>query len=233
MGCIGAQYKAMREERRRTRHAPAFCPAGQSTQLIVGASPEDDRHILHLAESLYRRYELKRVYYSAYVPVNPDSRLPPAGGRADLLREHRLYQADWLVRRYGFASQELLGAEDAFLDRELDPKAAWALRNPDRFPVEINTAAYEDLLRVPGLGHTSAARIVGTRRCAAVREEDLAKLGVVMKRARYFVTCGGRMPSGVRLTTEAVRRQMLPALRRRQTTQHAHQPELFADAAAP
>ena len=225
MQCIAAQWQASREERRRSRRAPLFCPAGQSTQLIVGASPESDRHILHLSESLYRRYHLKRVYYSAYVSVNPDSRLPPPGQPADLLREHRLYQADWLVRRYGFEAEELLSEADAFLDREVDPKCAWALRHLDRFPVEIHRAPYEDLLRVPGIGHLSASRIVRTRRVSSVREEDLARLGVVMKRARFFITCAGRMPAGVRLTPKFIRCQMLPALRR--GAESDLQPDLF------
>jgi putative DNA modification/repair radical SAM protein len=225
MHCIADHWQAALEERRKSRKAPLFCPAGQSTQLIVGASPESDRHILHLSESLYERYRLKRVYYSAYVPVSPDSRLPPPGHPADLLREHRLYQADWLVRRYGFEAQELLSEDEAFLDREMDPKCAWALRHPERFPVEINRDPYEALLRVPGIGHISAGRIVKTRRVSSVREEDLVRLGVVMKRARFFITCGGRMPAGVRLTPSFIRHQMLPALRRRSVC--AEQPDLF------
>jgi len=225
MQCIADQWQASREERRKWRKAPLFCPAGQSTQLIVGASPESDRHILHLSETLYQRYQLKRVYYSAYVPVNPDSRLPPPGQPADLLREHRLYQADWLVRRYGFEAGELLTEAEAFLDREVDPKCAWALQHLDRFPVEINRVPYEDLLRVPGIGHVSAGRIIRTRRVSSVREEDLARLGVVMKRARLFITCGGRMPAGVRLTPTFIRSQMLPALRRGSGSEQ--QPNLF------
>ncbi len=225
MHCIADQWEASREERRKSRKAPLFCPAGQSTQLIVGASPESDRHILHLSESLYRRFQLKRVYYSAYVPVSEDSRLPPPDRPADLLREHRLYQADWLVRRYGFEAQELLDETNVFLDREMDPKSAWALEHLEEFPVEINGAAYESLLRVPGIGHVSAARIVKTRRVSSVREEDLARLGVVMKRARFFITCSGRIPAGVRMTPSFIRREMLPALGRRQES--PHQPDLF------
>jgi len=225
MDWIAQQRHAAHAERRASRKAPLFCPAGQSTQLIVGATPESDRQILTLSEHLYRRYGLKRVYYSAYVPVSPDSRLPPPDRPADLLREHRLYQADWLVRRYGFEAGELLAEEDASLDREMDPKSAWALRHLDRFPVEVNAAPEELLLRVPGIGHLSAARILKTRRLAALREEDLARLGVVMKRARFFITCGGRVPEGVRLSPSFIRHQMLPALRRPPAA--PHQPDLF------
>ncbi len=225
MQCIAGEWQASREERRKNRKAPLFCPAGQSTQLIVGASPESDRHILHLSESLYHRYLLKRVYYSAYVPVSGDGRLPPPDRPADLLREHRLYQADWLVRRYGFEARELLSGADAFLDRAMDPKSAWALQHLEEFPVEINAAPFESLLRVPGIGHVSAGRIVKTRRVSTVREEDLARLGVVMKRARFFITCGGRMPAGVRLTPSFIHREMLPALRRQ--PEPPQQPDLF------
>jgi len=225
MHWIAEQARAARAERRSSPRAPLYCPAGQSTQLIVGATPEDDRQILALSEGLYHRYRLRRVYYSAYVPVSPDSRLPPPDRPADVLREHRLYQADWLVRRYGFEAGELLGAGDAFLDREMDPKSAWALRHLDRFPVEVNQAPHELLLRVPGIGHTSAARILKTRRLASLREEDLAHLGVVMKRARFFITCGGRAPEGVRITPAFIRRQVLPALRRPPVS--PHQPSLF------
>lgn len=191
MAAIGAGIRESRAERRVSKRAPRFAPAGQSTQLIVGASPESDLHILTLAENLYDRYELKRVYYSAYVPVG-DSRNLPALPEPPLRREHRLYQADWLIRLYGFSSGELLDAQAPFLDEQLDPKAGWALRNPQFFPLDINRAPYEALLRVPGIGLKSARRIVAARRFGAVRYEDLAKIGVVLKRARFFVVCPGR-----------------------------------------
>lgn len=181
---------ASREERRRCRKAPYFAPAGQSTQLIVGATPESDLQILHLAQSLYRRLELRRVYYSAFVPVG-DTRVP-ALPAPPLQREHRLYQADWLLRFYGFAAEELLDDEHPDFDPRLDPKAAWALRHPDFFPVAIESADYEALLRVPGLGVRSAQRIVRARRVGGLSWEDLKKLGVVLKRARHFLTLGGR-----------------------------------------
>jgi len=231
MGCIAENWRASRQERRAARNAPPFCPAGQSTQLIVGASPEDDRQILQLSEGLYRRYRLRRVYYSAYVPVGPDPRLLPPGRPPDLLREHRLYQADWLVRRYGFQAGELFGGSDAFLDRQLDPKCAWALRHLDRFPVEVNRAPHELLLRVPGIGHRTAARIVASRRVSPLREEDLPRLGAVMKRTRFFVTCNGRAPAGARLSPSRIRGELLPAPRRPGTA--PEQPWLFETGPAP
>ncbi|HBA85700.1 MAG TPA: putative DNA modification/repair radical SAM protein [Verrucomicrobia bacterium] len=179
-----------RAERKQSKKAPHFVPAGQSTQLIVGASPESDRHILNLSENLYQRYQLKRVYYSAFVPVNEDGRLPTLAA-PPLVREHRLYQADWLIRKYGFEAEEVLPEQTPFLDEQFDPKTAWALRNLQAFPVEVNRAEFEQLLRVPGIGHVSAQRILASRRISMLRVEDLPKLGVVMKRARFFVTCSG------------------------------------------
>ncbi len=181
-----------REDRQRLRRVPAFVPAGQSTQMIVGASPEPDLQILRLSRALYRRFGLRRIYYSAYEPVAADPRLPPPDQPPDLLREHRLYQADWLVRLYGFEPEELLDERAPNLDRERDPKLAWALRHPERFPVDVNRADREELLRVPGIGIKSAARILATRRFAPVRPEDLAALGVVVRRAWPFVECSGR-----------------------------------------
>lgn len=230
MGCIGQGICESRAERRLSRRAPLFAPAGQSTQLIVGASPESDQHILRLAHSLYGRYRLKRVYYSAFVPVNLDARLPH-DDPPDLLREHRLYQADWLVRRYGFAPDDLLPADQAFLDRTFDPKTAWALRHFERFPVDINTADYETLLRVPGIGMLSARRILESRRWSALRPEDLPKLGVVMRRARFFLL-QGRALVGPRLTPEVIRRELL-SVRRRAAAAAARQPDLFAHAGVP
>ena len=229
MGCINQGIAENRAERRKHKRVPSFVPAGQSTQLIVGASPENDQQILKLSEALYRRYRLKRVYYSAYMPVNVDARLPDPEKKPDLLREHRLYQADWLVRLYGFDAEELLTGADAFLDREFDPKTAWALRNLHQFPVEVNKADYETLLRVPGIGFKSAGRILATRRFAAVRAEDLPALGVVVKRAQFFVTCQGRYAPGGGITESLIRQQLIPTLRRQAPVATGlHQPELFA-----
>ncbi|NJP41393.1 putative DNA modification/repair radical SAM protein [Oscillospiraceae bacterium HV4-5-C5C] len=170
-----------------------FLPAGQSTQLIVGATADNDRTILLHSQSLYRVPRMKRVYYSAYVPLNQDPRLPVRveGG---LRREHRLYQCDWLLRFYRFSADELLPAQYPDLLPELDPKTVWALRHPDFFPIEVNRADYWQLLRVPGIGPTGAQRITAARRGGSLRAEDLPRLKIVMKRARYFITCGGRSP---------------------------------------
>ena len=177
------------------RHAPSFAPAGQSTQMIVGASPESDRQILQLSEGLYRKYRLKRVFYSAYMPVVSDRNLPALGTPPPLLREHRLYQADWLLRFYGFSASEILDEEAPHFDPLLDPKCSWALRHMEHFPLEVNRAPYEMLLRVPGIGVKSAQRIRQARRYAVLEEQDLKKLGVVLKRARFFLTCRGKSMS--------------------------------------
>jgi len=190
---VSGLIAARKEERRR---APAFAPAGQSTQVIIGATPDSDFRIITLSEKLYQGLGLKRVYYSAYVPVSSDPRLPSPNTAPLLLREHRLYQADWLLRFYGFAADELLDLGAPNLDPELDPKAAWALRNRHLFPVEVNRAEYELLLRIPGIGVRSAQRIIRTRRVQRLREEDLARLGVVLKRARYFLTADGLPSTG-------------------------------------
>jgi predicted DNA-binding helix-hairpin-helix protein len=188
--------KENEEDLRRIRSTPVFAPAGQSTQLVVGASPEDDRTIINLSNALYRKYALRRVYYSAFVPVGvngwgiPDSRLPDIPS-PPLVREHRLYQADWLLRFYHFTPQEILDDENPYLDSSLDPKTAWALRNLDFFPVEINRADYETLLRVPGIGAKTGRRIIETRRSRSLSFDNLRTMGAVLKRARYFITCSG------------------------------------------
>ncbi|TLU82105.1 MAG: putative DNA modification/repair radical SAM protein [Chlorobium sp.] len=191
MSLIGREIGQNLLERRTSRKAPKFAPAGQSTQMIVGASPESDFQILKLSQGLYRKMNLKRVYYSAFVPVNEDNRLPVLAA-PPLLREHRLYQADWLLRFYGFSAEEILSDDMPNLDESFDPKTAWALRHPEFYPVEINRADYATLLRVPGIGVTSARRIITARRFSVITPEGLKKIGVVMKRARYFITCSGR-----------------------------------------
>lgn len=198
-----------RRELKLYRHAPRFAPAGQSTQMIVGATPESDRHILSLTEGLYQKYRLKRVFFSAYIPVSDNRNLPaPAGFKPPLLREHRLYQADWLLRFYGFTAGELLDEGHQNFDAALDPKSEWALRHPEFFPVEVNRADYEVLLRVPGIGVTGARRIITARRCGPLNFEGLKRLGIVMKRAQYFITCGGRMLPGLRCSREGVYRRL-------------------------
>ncbi|MCI8359614.1 MAG: putative DNA modification/repair radical SAM protein [Lachnospiraceae bacterium] len=174
-------------------HAPRFCEAGQSTQMIIGATPESDYQIMAVAESLYQKFSLKRVYYSAFVNVNQDKELPALPGGPPLLREHRLYQADWLLRYYDFTVEELLSEERPNFNMMIDPKADWAVRHLEQFPVEINRADYRLLLRVPGIGVKSARRIINARRFGRLNFEDLKKIGVVLKRALYFITCGGKM----------------------------------------
>lgn len=176
------------------RHAPAFAPAGQSTQMIIGATPETDLHILRLTEGLYRKYALKRVFFSAYLPVVPDPRLPAVTAKPPLLREHRLYQADWLLRYYQFSAAEILNEEEPNFDPYLDPKCNWALRHPEFFPVEVNTATKAQLLRVPGIGPKSVQRILAARRQQHLGMDELKRIRVVLKRARYFITCNGKAP---------------------------------------
>lgn len=185
-------------EARRGRYrdpGAATLPAGQTTQMVIGASPESDADILTLAENLYLAYDVRRVYYSAFTPAGCDPRVP-ALARPPLRREHRLYQADWLFRFYGFTASEILSGGSPFLDDLIDPKASWALRNINFFPVDVNSASYADILRVPGIGPTSAQRILRSRRLHRLRLEHLAPLGVVMKRARWFVCGEGREPTG-------------------------------------
>jgi len=209
---IGDGIVENRAERKKFRKAPSFAPAGQSSQLVVGATPEHDLQILHLSEALYNRFGLKRVYYSAYVPVNADQRLP-ALRQPPTLREHRLYQADWLLRYYGFRVSEILNPAQPDLDEQFDPKTAWALRNPALFPIEVNSADYETLLRVPGIGVVSAKRIVAARRYTRLAPEDLHRIGVVLKRARFFITCQGRFGAGPEFdqSPERVRHELLAA----------------------
>ncbi|HHX93253.1 MAG TPA: putative DNA modification/repair radical SAM protein [Clostridiales bacterium] len=169
-----------------------FAPAGQTTQLIIGATGDSDLGILALSHSLYRKFYMRRVYFSAYIPVNDSPLLPPQGSAAPLVREHRLYQADWLMRFYGFTADEIVDRAHPNLDLELDPKLSWALRHPEFFPVEINKASAEELLRIPGVGNLSVQRILRQRKVASLAYDDLKLIGVVLKRAKYFITVGGR-----------------------------------------
>lgn len=193
----------------------AFVPAGQSTQMIVGATPENDFQMLSVTQALYENYGLKRVFFSAYVPVNTDSSLPSLPGGPPLLREHRLYQADWLLRFYGFRAEELLSEDKPNFNVFLDPKCDWALRNLERFPVEVNTASYAELLRVPGMGVKSVRRIVDARRRGKLSFPDLKRMGVVLKRARYFITCSGAMEQGTKLDEDFIAGALVGDERRR------------------
>ncbi|MCL2049079.1 MAG: putative DNA modification/repair radical SAM protein [Defluviitaleaceae bacterium] len=187
---------------RHAKNEPSFAPAGQSTQLIVGASPESDSKIVTLAEGLYGKFKLKRVFYSAYIPVGADPRLPTT--EPPLLREHRLYQADWLLRFYGYTAGELFKNEDENLSLEMDPKCHWAVQNLHLFPVEVNTADYMELLRVPGIGQVSARKIIAARRIEKITFEGLKKMRVVLKRAKYFITCCGKTYEKIPLLPEAI-----------------------------
>ena len=198
-----------KQELVRYRHAPRFAPAGQSTQLIVGATPETDLQILRLSTAMYQKYALKRVFYSAYLPVVEHKNLPALTTRPPLLREHRLYQADWLLRYYHFQAEELLDEQEPNFNPYLDPKCGWAIRHPEQFPVEVNRAEYETLLRVPGIGVKSARRIVTARRSGQLDFAGLKKLGVVIKRAKYFTLCGGKAFPGIRMEHDAILRALL------------------------
>ena len=209
MGQIRDGISLASRERKLCRHAPRFAPAGQSTQMIVGATPESDRQILTLTQGLYDKYHLKRVFYSAYMPVSNSPLLPaPQNFQPPLLREHRLYQADWLLRFYHFRAEELLDEEAPNLDPRLDPKCTWALRHLEFFPVEVNRADYEALLRVPGVGVRSARRILAARRVGPLTFEGLKRLGVVLKRAQYFLTCSGRPLTGLRVREDGLLRHL-------------------------
>lgn len=192
------------------RGGQRFVPAGQSTQMIIGATPETDYQIIRVAQSLYQKFDLKRVFYSAFVHVNEDSALPARTGEGPpLLREHRLYQADWLLRYYHFQAEELLSEDQPNFNILFDPKCNWALKHLEYFPVEINRAEYRMLLRVPGIGYKSASRIVKARRLGILGFQDLKKMGVVLKRALYFITCGGKMMYPTRMEEDYIARNLL------------------------
>ena len=195
--------------KKKIKSTPLFVPGGQSTQLIVGATAESDFKIINLSQNLYNKYNLRRVYYSAYVPVVKNEKSLPDITHPPLVREHRLYQADWLLRYYGFNAKELLKNEDDNFDLNFDPKTSWALNNIDKFPIEINRASYETLLKVPGIGVRSAKRIVVTRKVHLLNFEDLKKLGIVLKRARYFITCKGKYYGDVNFDEEKIRKRLL------------------------
>ena len=186
-----------------------FAPAGQTTQMIIGAGGESDKNILTTSENLYHAFKMKRVYYSAYIPVVKSDILPDISTAPPLAREHRIYQADWLLRFYGFSVSELFNGGGENLDPDLDPKVTWALRNLDKFPIEVNKAPYEMLLRIPGVGAVSAKRIVRQRRVSAVKFDDLKKMGVVVKRAKYFITCVGRYYGERRFEPDTIKNSIL------------------------
>lgn len=187
---------------------PSFVPAGQSTQMIIGATPENDYELLKVTQSLYQKFDLKRVFFSAYIPVNEDPLLPALDTAPPLLREHRLYQADWLLRYYGFHAEDLLSPSKPNFNLLLDPKCEWALRHLEHFPIEVTTARYGDLLKVPGIGNKSALRIIQTRKNTSLDFSILKRLGLVLKRAQYFITCNGRMLYSTPIEENFITRQL-------------------------
>lgn len=209
MGLIKDRIKENTSDIVKYNHAPRFAPAGQSTQMIVGASPDTDYQILNLTEGLYRKYSLKRVFFSAYTPVVEHSLLPSLDTKPPLLREHRLYQADWLLRFYGFQAKELLDEAMPNFNPLLDPKCSWAVNHREQFPVEINRAPYEMLLRVPGIGVRSARRIVKARKAGSLDFHALKKLGVVLKRAQFFITCRGKALDGLKVSEHTLLRSLM------------------------
>lgn len=211
MSYINTQIIANKEEKKVFKTAPTFVPAGQSTQLIIGATKDSDFKIMRLSENLYKNYNLKRVYYSAYVPVNNNAKLPSIIN-PPLLREHRLYQADWLLRFYGFSARELLNENKQNLDINFDPKTDWALSNLDHFPIEVNLAPQRQLLRIPGIGVRSVKKIAAARKVHTLTFEDLKKLGVVLKRAQYFITCSGKYFGDVGFKEELIRNRLTPKI---------------------
>ncbi|CDG35103.1 radical SAM family protein [Acetivibrio thermocellus BC1] len=227
MNFIASKITEKRDERKVFKNAPLFVPGGQSTQLIVGATQDHDINILRLSENLYKKYKLKRVYYSAYVPVSknpllPDLKTPP------LLREHRLYQADWLLRFYGFSADELLDERNPDFDPKLDPKTNWAINNMSLFPVEINRADYEMLLRVPGIGVRSAKKIITARKVKSLSFEDLKKLGVVLKRAKFFITCNGKYFFNCNLDQNLIRQNLINGFEDNEKRQEWEQISIFS-----
>ena len=209
MGLIHKNLIENTEDKKIFKSTPSFIPAGQTTQMIIGASGESDYSILTRSENLYQNFELKRVYYSGYVPVNKSGILVSTDQAVPMIREHRLYQADWLLRFYEFKADEILNEKDPFVDPLLDPKTNWAIKNFHFFPIEINKASYRELLRVPGIGVTSAKRIVMTRKYSTIRYEHLKKLGIVIKRAKYFITVNGEFLGFKKENPELIRNALM------------------------
>lgn len=227
MGFITGKLVATADEQKSLRTVPKFAPAGQSTQMIIGATQESDLEIIRTADHFYRRFSLKRVYYSGYVPVLSDDRLPSLATQVPMLRENRLYQADWLMRFYGFGAQEIVTEQHPQLDLEIDPKLSWALRNLHFFPVDINTAPLQHILRVPGIGVQSARKIVAARAYASLGWEQLKKLGISISRARYFVTCKGPVFEKKDRDAHTLRQLILGTAHSKFSAMHSAQTRLF------
>jgi putative DNA modification/repair radical SAM protein len=210
LNIVKTEIMNIQQDKKLIKKVPLFVPAGQSTQMVIGATGETDLQIMQIADEFYKDYNLKRVYYSGYIPINAaDSRLPAVGSPPPLLRENRLYQTDWLLRFYGFSIHEILNSEHQQLDLEIDPKLAWALRNPQFFPIDINTAEYRWILRIPGIGRQSAIKIMQARKYGKLKEFQLRKLGIAFNRAKYFMVCQDSITSPGFHYPEQIRKAIL------------------------
>ena len=228
MTMVAAGIRQNSTELVRYQHAPKFAPAGQSTQIIVGATDETDYKILNLTSALYKKFSLKRVFYSAYIPVSDSPLLPAVNTPPPLLREHRLYQADWLLRFYGFEAAELLDEQHQNFNPLVDPKCNWALNHMERYPIEINTASREELLRVPGIGVKSVQKILTARRASRLDFAGLKRIGVVLKRAQYFITCSGKLADGLSVRPDNVIRSLISDARLAELPPSYEQTSLFS-----
>lgn len=216
---VNDKLKQYKNEKKSLKHIPSFVPAGQSTQMVIGATPENDYEIMQVADDFYTNYNLKRVYYSGYIPIaNTDSLLPQIGTKPPLVRENRLYQTDWLMRFYGFKIHEILNPEFQNLDLEIDPKLSWALRHPHLFPIDINTADYWTIIRIPGIGRQSAMKIIQARKFGKLREYQLKKMGIAYNRARHFMICADSLITLGDIKMENVRRHILQGTLRNQSS---------------
>ena len=228
MGFLSETIAGMKEQRKIIRSTPRFSPGGQSTQMVIGATPESDLVVMKKADSLYKDFRLKRVYYSGYVPVSEDARLPGLAAQVPALREHRLYQSDWLLRNYGFTVDEIVSEAHPLLDTAIDPKLSWALRNLQNFPIDINTAAYEMILRVPGIGIGSAKKIVDARRFSNLTWDHLRKIGIAVNRAKYFVKARERQElNTLGLPDTVIRQRILSSAKSKFENHYTSQLQLF------
>lgn len=227
MNYLSESITQYQEEKKLIKSAPIFAPAGQSTQMVIGATPESDKDIMFTASSLYKNYKMKRVYYSGYVPIGGDERLPGIGTPLPLIREHRLYQTDWLMRFYGFGVNEILNDATPNLDTDIDPKLGWALRNLHEFPVDINTADYSKIIRIPGIGINSAKKIVSARQFGKLDWWHLKKIGVVVNRTKHFITCSGLRSGWGDASGDTIRRHILSLGKSKYTDGLSSQLNLF------
>ncbi|RYY77897.1 MAG: putative DNA modification/repair radical SAM protein [Moraxellaceae bacterium] len=211
LGIVHRNIVQFKQDRKLIRSTPKFVPAGQSTQMVVGATADTDKDVLYLADQYYKNFQLRRVYYSGYIPISQDNRMPAIGTAPPLIRENRLYQTDWLLRFYGFGVQEIVNEQHPNLDLEVDPKLSWALRNPAMFPVDINRADYQIILRVPGIGVKSARKIVQARRFGKLHSDQLQRMGVAYNRARHFIRCADSIQNLRDPTPEQIRNTILAA----------------------